>query len=58
MNSRRRGRLGSLLICSLPVDGEAVDAWVSSVVGLKNAEPVEKERPDLGEPLWPEEPGA
>lgn len=30
----------------LPVDGEAVDAWVSSVVGLKNAEPVEKERPD------------
>lgn len=29
----------------LPVDGEAVDAWVSSFVELKNAEPVEKERP-------------
>jgi hypothetical protein len=30
----------------LPVDREAVDAWVSSFVDLKNAEPVEKERPD------------
>lgn len=29
----------------LPVDEEAVDAWVSSFVGLKNAEPVEKKRP-------------